>query len=193
MHLKGKSRKPHPCRFARISIRRKIPPLIYSNWCVRAGCRNATGSRPRPVVRNWREWNLEQLQKSPSLRRVSIVGGTVFARLIGRPRVPPPRRHHRHSTLSSAFLSRHREWLSESDIEDFHGYTSVLHDSVALALFRAHLEIEPLPPCGGRATKMGWLRTGWGMADDSLPLTREGNRIAWPRSANIRRGLVGGV
>lgn len=65
-----------------------------------------------------------------------MVGGTVFARLIGRPGAPPP-----------IPPPRHAEWLSESDIEDFHGYTSVLHDSMPLALFRAHLEIEPLPPC----------------------------------------------
>lgn len=75
----------------------------------------------RLPVRNWREWNLEQFQKSPSLRRVSMVGGTVFARLIGRPRAPPP------PLTPYPFpptLSCHAEWLSESDIEDFHGYTS---------------------------------------------------------------------
>lgn len=50
------------------------------------------------------------------------------------------------------------------------------------------------------AAKMGWLKSGMrnGRRLDtphphSPPPLSEGNRIAWPRSANIRHGLVGGV
>lgn len=140
-------------------------------------------------VRNWREWNLEQFQKSPSLRRVSMVGGTVFARLIGRPRAPPPH--------PIPFLPRfpvtpndYRKVISRIST----GTLRVLHDSMPLALFRAHLEIEPLPPCreNGVTEERDEERPTTRYPSPS-PLPREGNRIAWPRSANIRNGLVGGV
>lgn len=51
--------------------------------------------------------------------------------------------------------------------------------------------------CHPEPRKWGDWGAGWGTVDDSIPLTlllpREGNRIARPRSANIRHGLVGGV
>lgn len=143
------------------------------NWCIQAvpvASRNTTGTWFRVVVRNWREWNLEQFQKSPFSWRVSIVGGTVFARLIGQARVPPLLRP-LPKTLS-AFLSRYSEWLSESDIEDFQGYTLVLHDSVALALFRANvieaLRLTGLRRDGEGGSRMGWLRP----RDEVRPTTR---------------------
>lgn len=118
----------------------------------------------RPPVRNWREWNLEQFQKSPSLRRVSMVGGTVFARLIGRPRAPPPPTAYPFPST----LSCHAEWLSESDIEDFHGYTS------GIARFHATCFVSCPPRNRAFATlprKWGDWGAGWGTADDSIPLT----------------------
>lgn len=105
-----------------------------------------------------------------------------------RPAHSPPSRH----PFVHAFLSPY----SRMTIGKWYRGFPRLH--FGIARFRGTCFVSP-PPRNRAfahhrgATKMGWPRTGWGTADDSLPLTREGNRIAWPRSANIRRGLVGGV
>ena len=163
---------------------------------------------PAPVVGNWREWNLEQFQKSPVLAEgadrwwngvCSLNRPTHDATFLSLSLSLSPS-----STPSHPFLCRFpcptkpvpAEWLSESDIEDFQRpHFGIATIPWHLLCFVAAWKSSLCHPAGERpgASKMGWLRTGWGTADDSLPLTREGNRIAWPRSANIRRGLVGGV
>lgn len=135
-------------------------------------CRNATGSWSWLVVGNWREWNLEQFQKSASLRRVSIVGGTVFARLIGRPRVLPSSPSPSHRTPFSLPLSLSpnstAEWLSESDIEDFQR----LH--FGIARFRGTCFVSCPPRNRAFATLLEAGPRKWGdwERDEERPTTR---------------------
>ena len=116
---------------------------------------------PAPVVGNWREWNLEQFQKSPVLAEGADRWWNGVCSL-NRPT--------HDATLSLSLLHPVASFPLSFSLSNetctgrmtigkwYRGFpTATLRycdDSMALALFRSRLEIEPLPPSRGEARSL---------------------------------------